>query len=366
MSALTMTLLPEPVAPAMSRCGILARSTACAAPATSRPRANVSFEPDAVKSTSSRIRRSATMLKSLFGISMPTALLPGIGASMRSERAARAIARSSASASMRLTLMSAAGWTSYWVTTGPALRPVIWAGMLKPASLRTMISSLRRCATSLPPASSGRAMSSSRVVAGRTYSIRSRVGGESPASVTSSGSRSGRSGTSTARTGVWTAAPPALAGANVADVGTALGTAAGMSERWGVASAPQIPVWPGDAAVPATIAAPLAGRPPRPPFASALPGPTAVPVPPSGLVARASLSVLVTARPADVNGASSCRNGMSNASSSPTSMIAISTTYAAGTGSRPARRRAPPARARGTPRSGRRCRRRRARTRSAG
>ena len=131
MSALTMTLLPEPVAPAMSRCGILARSTAWAVPATSRPRANVSVEPDALKSTSSRIRRRATTLKSLFGISMPTALLPGIGASIRSERAARAIARSSDSASIRLTLTSGAGWTSYWVTTGPALRPTISAGMPK-------------------------------------------------------------------------------------------------------------------------------------------------------------------------------------------------------------------------------------------
>ena len=55
MSALTMTLLPEPVAPAMSRCGILARSTALALPATSRPRAKVSVESDALKSTSSRI-----------------------------------------------------------------------------------------------------------------------------------------------------------------------------------------------------------------------------------------------------------------------------------------------------------------------
>ena len=51
MSALTMTLLPEPVAPAMSRWGILARSTAWALPATSRPRAKVSVEPDALKST---------------------------------------------------------------------------------------------------------------------------------------------------------------------------------------------------------------------------------------------------------------------------------------------------------------------------
>ena len=49
ISALTMTLLPEPVAPAMSRWGIFARSTAWARPATSRPRANVSCVPDAVE-----------------------------------------------------------------------------------------------------------------------------------------------------------------------------------------------------------------------------------------------------------------------------------------------------------------------------
>ena len=95
MTALTMTLLPEPVAPAMSRCGILARSTALATPATSRPSAKVSFDSDAVNSTSSRTRRRGTALKSLFGTSMPTALLPAIGASIRSECAARAMARSS-------------------------------------------------------------------------------------------------------------------------------------------------------------------------------------------------------------------------------------------------------------------------------
>ena len=87
MSALTMTLLPDPVAPAIRRCGILARSTACARPATSRPSAKVSFEPDAAKSTDSRIPRSDTTLKSRFGISMPTAALPGIGASIRRDRA---------------------------------------------------------------------------------------------------------------------------------------------------------------------------------------------------------------------------------------------------------------------------------------
>ena len=151
MTALTITLLPDPVAPAMSRCGILARSTALATPATSRPSANVSFDSEAVNSTSSSTRRSGTALKSLLGTSMPTALLPAMGASIRREWAARAIARSSDSASIRLSLMSGAGLTSYWVTTGPALRPTIRAGIPNPASFLTMISSLRAWTASSPP-----------------------------------------------------------------------------------------------------------------------------------------------------------------------------------------------------------------------
>ena len=40
MMALTMTLFPEPVAPAIKRCGMLARSRICGAPPTSLPSAN--------------------------------------------------------------------------------------------------------------------------------------------------------------------------------------------------------------------------------------------------------------------------------------------------------------------------------------
>ncbi len=120
--AFTMTLLPEPVAPAIRRWGILARSAARAWPATSRPRAKVSLEPEAPKSTSSMIRRSETMLKSLLGISRPTTVLPGMGASIRIVRAARAIARSSERLSIRETLIDGSGSTSYWVTTGPAFQ----------------------------------------------------------------------------------------------------------------------------------------------------------------------------------------------------------------------------------------------------
>ena len=50
---------------------------------------------------------------------MPTTSRPGMGASMRMVRAASAMARSSARASMRDSLTRTSGRTSYWVTTGP-------------------------------------------------------------------------------------------------------------------------------------------------------------------------------------------------------------------------------------------------------
>ena len=61
-------------------------------------------------STSSRMR---TMVFTLFGTSMPTAALPGIGASMRTPVAARFIARSSASVRDLADFHTAAGCTSY-------------------------------------------------------------------------------------------------------------------------------------------------------------------------------------------------------------------------------------------------------------
>ncbi len=100
---------------------------------------------------------------------MPTALLPGIGASIRMLRAASAIARSSDSPSIRLTLMCGAGWTSYWVTTGPALRPTMRASMSKLASLRTICSSFQAWMAAWFPAIAGEGASpaSSRLCAGR-------------------------------------------------------------------------------------------------------------------------------------------------------------------------------------------------------
>ena len=338
MSALTMTLLPEPVAPAISRCGILDRSTAWARPATSRPSANVSVDPDAEKSTSSRIRRSATMLNSLLGISMPTALLPGIGASIRMLRAASAIDRSSWSASMRLSLMCGAGCTSYWVTTGPALRPMTRASMSKLASFRTMISSLRAWIASALSvvAAVGISPGSSRSWGGRRHSTASRVGGESEASVTSSGPReTGRTGSpaavfgATAAPAAAPAAPAARAGANVDDVGEADGTALGIPGSAG--SVPHTPVWPGastagiraprplPAAAAPTAAAPAAGAAPFPLAGAG----------PAVLVVR-SWSVEPATLASPVAGASIDRSGRSNAISSPATSSSSDSTNAPG------------------------------------
>ena len=70
---------------------------------------------------------------------MPTTSLPGIGASIRIVRAARAIARSSARPSIRESLTWRSGRTSYWVTTGPVFVATTVAGMPKLLSLSSMI-----------------------------------------------------------------------------------------------------------------------------------------------------------------------------------------------------------------------------------
>ena len=122
MMALTHTLLPDPVAPAIRTCGILARSALNGWPATSWPSAKASLlvAPSVSKlsepSTSLRVTRS----KALFGISMPTYGSPGIGASIRIERAARPSARLSARPSIRDSLMPGSTSSAYWVTTGPS------------------------------------------------------------------------------------------------------------------------------------------------------------------------------------------------------------------------------------------------------
>ncbi len=82
--------LPEPVAPATSRCGIFARFATTKPPSTSLPSpATIGWwsaraMPD--RSTSPRL----TISLSVLGISMPMADLPGIGERMRTSALATA------------------------------------------------------------------------------------------------------------------------------------------------------------------------------------------------------------------------------------------------------------------------------------
>jgi hypothetical protein len=78
-----VTDLPDPVAPAMSRCGIVARLMSTGLPAMSTPSPTVSgwcaAAASGERSTSPSVMRSRSRL----GTSMPMADLPGIGATMR-------------------------------------------------------------------------------------------------------------------------------------------------------------------------------------------------------------------------------------------------------------------------------------------
>ena len=103
------TDFPEPVEPAISKCGILPMSATVTLPAISRPSATDSLLFASENSRASRISRMETALTTLLGTSMPTAALLGIGASMRTPAEARLRAMSSASPVIRLILTPADG-----------------------------------------------------------------------------------------------------------------------------------------------------------------------------------------------------------------------------------------------------------------
>ncbi len=109
MMEFRQTLFPDPVAPAINRCGIFIRSAIIGLPAISFPREMVILDAASINSGHSRISRRYTMEMSLLGTSIPRADLPGIGASMRTSWAARLRAISSASRTILLTLMPGAG-----------------------------------------------------------------------------------------------------------------------------------------------------------------------------------------------------------------------------------------------------------------
>src|SRR5262245_50156449 len=137
MTALRHTLLPEPVAPATRTCGILVRSATNGCPTTSTPSGTLRAPSLASYWAEDNTSRRYTVRRRRFGISTPTAPLPGIGARMRMRWARSARARSSSRDTIWLTLTPAAGSNSKVVTTGPGWISVTRPRMSKSASLAT-------------------------------------------------------------------------------------------------------------------------------------------------------------------------------------------------------------------------------------
>ncbi len=121
IKVLIHTDFPEPVAPAMSRCGIFAISVTTTWPPISFPTAKDKLEEAFLKSSDSKISLKYTVVFSLLGTSIPTADLPGIGASIRISAAAKLSLISSDSPTILLTLTPCSGRSSYRVTEGPQL-----------------------------------------------------------------------------------------------------------------------------------------------------------------------------------------------------------------------------------------------------
>ena len=106
------TLLPDPVDPATSIWGIFVKSATIGVPAISLPKATGTPPTEFLKTSVSRTSRRHTGVTFLFGTSIPTAALPGMGASIRISVAASFKARSSARCTILLTFTPAAGSNS--------------------------------------------------------------------------------------------------------------------------------------------------------------------------------------------------------------------------------------------------------------
>ena len=172
--------------------------------------------------------RIVTRLAALFGTSMPTADLPGMGASMRRGAAARARERSFWSAVMRFTWTPAPGCTSNWVTAGPGFTPITlastpncWRVLSITLTLRLISSAIRsRRAVTVSRSAiegsfqsiSGRSSSGSAT----TRSVGTGLSSPSSATATATGScrgalTSGSSTSSMSQSFFWSAAAGAVA-----------------------------------------------------------------------------------------------------------------------------------------------------------
>ena len=150
------TDLPEPVVPAISKCGSLLISQIIRLPPISLPTAKATFDLFLLNSGESMTSRAKTVETTRFGTSMPTTETFSGMAAMRTPEAPSASAISSARFVTLDNLTPRSSSSSYRVTDGPRVTLMICASMPKDCSVSLRrsafcrISSVPSCVCPLP------------------------------------------------------------------------------------------------------------------------------------------------------------------------------------------------------------------------
>src|SRR3989344_45606 len=133
MKELIRTDFPDPVVPATKTWGIFAIFATTGAPLTSSPSETVSLDLLLVITSDESIVLSVTTSRLLFGISIPTKLLPGIGASILICPVGASVAKAKSLESDVIfeTLVPNAISMAYWVTAGPRFTSTTFAPIPK-------------------------------------------------------------------------------------------------------------------------------------------------------------------------------------------------------------------------------------------
>ena len=121
---LIATDLPDPVVPAIKRCGIFAKLATTGSPPMSFPKAIGSFWFPSPKNLEDKISRKTTFSLASLGSSIPITVFPGI-VETRADSADIERAISSERPITLLAFKPGAGSSSYIVTTGPGLTDTI-------------------------------------------------------------------------------------------------------------------------------------------------------------------------------------------------------------------------------------------------
>lgn len=136
MKSLTQTDLPDPVAPATSKCGMLSSDLITIDPSIAFPRERLVsfFFILSAKSAELKISPSLTIVGFGFGICIPTASVPGIGAIILIDFTLRDEAISFLSHSIVDILMPASGLILIWTIDGHISNHSILIGTLNSIS----------------------------------------------------------------------------------------------------------------------------------------------------------------------------------------------------------------------------------------